>query len=74
MRRFRNGEDVRYVPLTDCKLRLRGVVPNLGERLFHCDHVEVDGKAYSSLLASTILRGSLQSGNPIPTCQSTRHG
>jgi bifunctional non-homologous end joining protein LigD len=33
MRRFRNGEDTRYLPLTDRKLRLRRVVPKRGERL-----------------------------------------
>jgi hypothetical protein len=44
-RRFRNGEDVRYLPLTDRKLRLRQVVPNNSERLLFCDHVEEHGEA-----------------------------
>src|SRR5690348_2564992 len=34
-RRFRNGEDLRYLPLIDRKLRLHAVVPNQGERLLY---------------------------------------
>jgi bifunctional non-homologous end joining protein LigD len=49
MRRFRNGEDVRYLPLTDRKLRLRRVVLKLGERLLHCDHVEANGQGLFQL-------------------------
>ena len=74
MRRFRNGEDVRYLPLLDRKLRLRRVVPRLGENLLYCDHIEADGQGYSSLLASTTWKESLQNGNPIRTSRSTRHG
>lgn len=33
--RFRSGEDVRYLPLSDRKLRLRAVVPKRGERLLY---------------------------------------
>jgi len=44
MRRFRNGEDTRYLPLSDRKLRLRTMVPKRGERLLYCDHVEGDGE------------------------------
>jgi bifunctional non-homologous end joining protein LigD len=33
VRRFRNGEDLRYLPLIDRKLRLHAVVPKRGERL-----------------------------------------
>jgi bifunctional non-homologous end joining protein LigD len=33
--RFRNGEDTRYLPLCDRKLRLRGVVPKSSERLLY---------------------------------------
>jgi ATP dependent DNA ligase domain len=43
-RRFRNGEDVRYLPLIDRKLRLRVVVPKPGERLLYCDHIDGDGE------------------------------
>jgi ATP-dependent DNA ligase len=31
-RRFRNGEDLRYLPLSDRKLRLHAVVPKSAER------------------------------------------
>jgi len=57
MRRFRNGEDVRYLPLTDRKLRLRRVVPKLGERLLHCDHVEADGQRLFQLACQHDLEG-----------------
>jgi bifunctional non-homologous end joining protein LigD len=43
-RRFRNGEDLRYLPLIDRKLRLRAVVPNRGERLLYCDHIDGHGE------------------------------
>ena len=33
MRRFRNGEDLRYLPLIDRKLRLHAVMPKRSERL-----------------------------------------
>jgi bifunctional non-homologous end joining protein LigD len=46
-RRFRNGEDTRYLPLCDRKLRLRAVVPRHGERLLYCDHLEADGEGLS---------------------------
>jgi hypothetical protein len=36
----RNGEDLRYFPLTDRKHRLRGVVPDEPEHLLYCDHIE----------------------------------
>ena len=39
-----DGEDLRYLPLIDRKLRLRSVVPQRGERLLYCDHIEQDGE------------------------------
>jgi bifunctional non-homologous end joining protein LigD len=57
MRRFRNGEDVRYLPLSDRKLRLRRIVPNLGERLLYCDHVETDGRELFQLACKHDLEG-----------------
>jgi bifunctional non-homologous end joining protein LigD len=42
-RRFRNGEDLRYLPLIDRKLRLHAVVPKRGERLLYCAHIDRDG-------------------------------
>ena len=56
-RRFRNGEDVRYPPLIDRKLRLRAVVPKRGERLLFCDHVEQDGERLFRLACEHDLEG-----------------
>jgi hypothetical protein len=39
-----DGEDLRHMPLTDRKLRLRSVVPQRGERLLYCGHVDGDGE------------------------------
>lgn len=39
-RRFANGEDLRFLPLSDRKLRLRAGVPRKAESLFYCDHVD----------------------------------
>jgi bifunctional non-homologous end joining protein LigD len=58
IRRFRNGEDTRYLPLTDRKQRLRRVVPKQGERLLYCDHVDGDGEALFGWPANTIWKGS----------------
>jgi bifunctional non-homologous end joining protein LigD len=57
MRRFRNGEDTRYLPLTDRKLRLRRVVPKRGERLLYCDHIEADGEQLFRLACEHDLEG-----------------
>ena len=42
-RRFRNGEDIRFLQLIDRKLRLQALVPKGAERLLNCDHVEGNG-------------------------------
>jgi len=55
--RFRNGEDLRYLPLSDRKLRLRAVVPKRGERLLYCDHVEADGDGLFRLACEHDLEG-----------------
>jgi ATP-dependent DNA ligase len=57
MRRFRNGEDTRYLPLIDRKLRLRRVVPKRGERLLCCDHVEGEGEGLFRLACENDLEG-----------------
>jgi bifunctional non-homologous end joining protein LigD len=57
MRRFCNGEDIRDLPLTDRKLRLRVVVSKQGERLLHCDHVEADGQGLFPLACQHDLEG-----------------
>jgi len=57
MRRFRYGEDVRYLPLIDRKLSLRRVVPMKGERLLYCDHIEADGEGLFRLACDHDLEG-----------------
>ena len=57
MRRFRNGEDLRYLPLADRKLRLHAVVPRRGERLLYCDHIDVDGEGLFRLACENDLEG-----------------
>ena len=57
MRRFHNGEDTRYLPLTDRKQRLRTVVPKRGERLLYCDHVDGDGEGLFRLVCENDLEG-----------------
>jgi bifunctional non-homologous end joining protein LigD len=57
MRRFRNGEDLRYLPLMDRKLRLHAVVPKAGERLLYCDHIDTDGEGLFRLACEHDLEG-----------------
>lgn len=57
MRRFRSGEDTRYLPLSDRKLRLRRVVPKRGKRLLYCDHIEADGEGLFQLACEHDLEG-----------------
>lgn len=57
MHRFRNGEDLRYLPLVDRKLRLRAVVPKRGERLLYCDHINEDGVGLFRLACEHDLEG-----------------
>jgi len=40
------GEDLRYFPLEERKHRLRAVIPEIGERLLYCDHVELAGEEF----------------------------
>jgi ATP dependent DNA ligase domain len=56
-RRFRNGEDLRYLPLIDRKLRLHAVVPKQGERLHYCDHIDGDGEGLFRLACEHDLEG-----------------
>ena len=52
-----NGENLRYLPLTDRKHRLRGVVPASGQRLLYCDHVETEGQALFDFVCRHDLEG-----------------
>jgi bifunctional non-homologous end joining protein LigD len=74
MRRFRNGEDLRYLPLIDRKLRLHAVVPKRGERLLYCDHIDQDGEGLFRLACETILKESWRSASLIHTCRNTQAG
>lgn len=56
-RRFRNGEDLRYLPLVDRKLRLHAVVPKSAERLLYGDHINADGEALFRLACENDLEG-----------------
>jgi bifunctional non-homologous end joining protein LigD len=56
-RRFRNGEDLRYLPLVDRKLRLHAVVPKRGQRLLYCDHIDGDGEGLFQLACEHDLEG-----------------
>jgi bifunctional non-homologous end joining protein LigD len=55
--RFRNGEDSRFLPLTDRKLRLRSVVPKKSERLLYCDHINGDGEGLFRVRCEHDLEG-----------------
>jgi bifunctional non-homologous end joining protein LigD len=55
--RFRNGEDIRYLPLTDRKQRLRQIIPKAGERLLYCDHIEAEGEQLFRLACEQDLEG-----------------
>ena len=56
-RRFGNGEDTRYLPLADRKLRLRSVMPTQAERLSYCDHIDSEGDELFRLACENDLEG-----------------
>ncbi len=56
-RRFRNGEDLRYLPLIDRKLRLHAVVPKRAERLLYYDHIDGVGEGLFRLACEHDLEG-----------------
>lgn len=56
-RRFGNGEDLRFLPLTDRKHRLRAMLPRKAERLLYCDHVDADGEGLFRLACEHDLEG-----------------
>ena len=63
MRRFRNGEDTRYLPLSERKLRLRRVVSNKSERLLYCDYISGDGEGLFRLACEHDLEGIVAKRN-----------
>src|SRR5712692_9137782 len=52
-----DGEDLRFLPLADRKLRLWSVVPQGVERFLYCDHVEQDGEGLFRLACGHDLEG-----------------
>ena len=48
---------MRQLPLVERKVRLRSVVPQRGERLPFCDHVEEDGEGLFRLACEQDLEG-----------------
>ena len=52
-----HGADLRSLPLRDRKHQLRGIVPESGERLLYCDHVELAGEEFFQLACERDLEG-----------------
>jgi bifunctional non-homologous end joining protein LigD len=56
-RRFSKGDDLRYRPLCDRKLRLRAIMPTRGERLLYSDNVQGDSEGLFRLVCENDLEG-----------------
>jgi bifunctional non-homologous end joining protein LigD len=54
---YRDGENLRYLPLSERKHRLRGIVPNGRQRLLYCDYVEGVGEALFRFTCERDLEG-----------------
>jgi ATP-dependent DNA ligase len=52
-----NGEDLRYLPLIDRKMRLRSVLPQRSDRVMYCDHIEYEGESLFHLACKNDLEG-----------------
>ena len=72
--RFRNGEDLRHLPLIDRKLRLHAVVPKRGERLLYCDHIDGDGDGLFRLACENDLEGIVAKRKSDPYQPDTQAG
>jgi ATP-dependent DNA ligase len=57
MRRFPNGEGIRYQPFNGRKPRLSEGRAERGERLLYCDHLEENGEALFELACTRDLEG-----------------
>jgi bifunctional non-homologous end joining protein LigD len=73
-RRFQNGEDLRYLPLIDRKLRLHAVVPKRGERLLYCDHIDAGGEGLFRLACEYDLGEIVAKLKSYPYCRSVPRG
>jgi len=54
---FCDGQDLRYLPLTERKQKLRTIVPTGSECVLYCDHVERDGESLYRLAGENDLEG-----------------
>jgi bifunctional non-homologous end joining protein LigD len=54
---YSEGENLRYLPLSERKHRLRGIVPDSRGRLLYCDHVEGMGEPLFQLACERDLEG-----------------
>ena len=54
---YRDGENLQYLPLSERKHRLRGVIPESRENLPYCDHVEGVGEALFRFACERDLEG-----------------
>lgn len=54
---YRDGENLQYLPLSERKHRLRGVIPESRENLLYCDHVEGVGEALFRFACERDLEG-----------------
>jgi bifunctional non-homologous end joining protein LigD len=54
---YRDGENLRYLPLSERKHRLRGIVPQNRERLLYCDHVDEIGNLLFRFACERDLEG-----------------
>jgi bifunctional non-homologous end joining protein LigD len=52
-----NGRDLRHLPLTERKQRLRKLIPDGSARLLYCDHVEENGRGLFELACQHDLEG-----------------
>ncbi len=52
-----DGEDLRHLPLSERKWRLRSLMPRHGSYLLYCDHIENDGHGLFRLACENDLEG-----------------
>jgi hypothetical protein len=52
-----DGEHLRYLPLSDRKHRLKGIIPHLRQRLLYCDHIDGIGESLFRLACERDLEG-----------------
>src|ERR1035437_10346199 len=64
--RWADGEDLRYQPLIERKLRLHSVMPQQGEQLLYCDHVEREGEGLFRLAVDHDLEGIVAKWKQVP--------